>query len=224
MTTVKTLATHEIVQLEFPRADSVRDEVAKAAGNAIDGVLSRAGYEFQERRKATATSMKTLAATILDDELADADVALPVAEREAILVQVSEVLRAFRKSELMGLPRPRTRVILINERVGVYAQPDYWDRKSRFYEMKSYLALPPRPDVALQLKLFQLAFAPLQAFLACFDRHANPVQATIVEIPPLSSAETQEVLGLALRLGLEHGKEKVLEYIEGPTVRYAIPA
>jgi hypothetical protein len=122
----------------------------------------------------------------------------------------------------MGLPRPRSRLILINERVGVYAQPDYWNGRDRFYEMKSYLARPIPPDVGLQLRLFQCGFPKLRAFLACFDRHATPVSTMIEEIPPLEPEEADAVLRLAYRTGIEKGTEKVLEYIDNPIVRYAL--
>lgn len=123
----------------------------------------------------------------------------------------------------MGLARPRSRLILINERVGVYAQPDYWNGRDRFYEMKSYHALPMPPDVGLQMELFQLAFPGLRAFLACFDRHAVPVTTTIEEIPAPSPETADEVLKMAYQVGLEKGIDKVLEYVDNPVVRYAIP-
>jgi len=223
MTTVKTVAAHEIVQAAYPRPVTEKDEVGMAVGKAIDETLSRFSYEFGQSRRPTLTSMNRWAMETLDRELADADLTLLPKDREKQLSQVAGVLQAFRHSEVMGLSRPRSRMILVNERVGVYAQPDYWNGRDRFYEMKSYLASPMPPDVRLQVELFQCAFPGFRAFLASFDRHASPVTTTIEEIPPLDRGATEEVLRLAVRTGLEKGTEKVLEYIDNPIVRYSLP-
>jgi hypothetical protein len=222
MTSVKTVAAHEVVQATYPRPVTEKDEIGMAAGKAIDETLSRYSYEFSQGRHPTRTAMNRLAAEILDEELADADVQLSPEDRERQLTAISGVLQAFRQSEVMGLARPRSRLVLINGRVGIYAQPDYWDGRARIYEMKSYHATPTPPDVRLQLQLFQLAFPNFRAFLASFDRHATPVTTTIEEIPPLESPAAEEVLRLAFRIASEKGTDKVLEYVDNPTVRYTI--
>jgi hypothetical protein len=223
MTTVKTVAAHEVVQAAYPRPVTERDEVGMAVGKAIDDTLSRYSYEFSQSRRPTRTAMNRMAAEVLDEELENADVQLAPEDRERQLEAISAVLQAFRKSEIMGLTRPRSRLILINGRVGIYAQPDYWDGRERFYEMKSYHADPMPPDVHLQLQLFQCAFPKFRAFLACFDRHATPVTTTIEEVPPLEPVVAHQVLRLAYDTGLEKGVEKVLEYVDSPTERYSIP-
>ncbi len=222
MTTVRTVAAHEVVQAAYPREVTEADELGMAVGKAIDETLSRFSHEFGQGRRPTLASMNRLAAETLDRELADTDLSLTPGDREKQLATVSGVLQAFRRSEVMGLPRPRSRLVLINERVGVYAQPDYWNGRDRFYEMKSYLARPLPPDVRLQLELFQCAFPGFRAFLACFDRHATPVATVIEEMPPLERETADGVLKLAYRTGLEKGVEKVLEYVDNPIVRYAL--
>ncbi|MCI4337663.1 MAG: hypothetical protein L3K17_10875 [Thermoplasmata archaeon] len=223
MTSVKTVATHEVVRAAYPRPVTERDEVGMAVGKAIDETLSRYSYEFALSRRPTRTAMERHATEVLDRELADADLPLVAEDRAHQLATIFAVIHAFRRSDLMGLGRPRSRLILINEEVGVYAQPDYWDGQARFYEMKSYHADPTPPDVRLQLQLFQCAFPKFQAFLACFDRHAVPVTTTIEEVAPLDVAVTEKVLGLALATGREKGIDKVLEYVDTFAVRYTIP-
>ncbi|MGP8072628.1 MAG: hypothetical protein ACLPZM_05815 [Thermoplasmata archaeon] len=223
MTTAKTLAAHEVVRAAYPRPVTEKDEIGMAVGKAIDETLSRYSYEFAQSRRPTRTAMNRLATEILDRELEDADLQLTEADRTAQRAAISAVLQAFRSSEVMGMTRPRSRLILINERVGVYAQPDYWDGRERFYEMKSYHATPTPPDVCLQLQLFQCAFPKFRAFLACFDRHSSPVTTTIDELPPIEPGVAEQVLKFAYRTGLELGTDKVLEYVDSPTVRYVIP-
>jgi hypothetical protein len=224
MTTIKTLATHEVVQWAYPRPPTERQEFGMAIGKAVDSALSRYSHQFESGRRPTVGAMAQFAATVLDDELKDIDLLVASPERTKAQEQIVAVLQAFRKTEVFGLPRPKTRMILIDEKVGIYAQPDYWDRKSRFYEMKSYRAIPPPPDVALQLRLFQLGFPGLDAFLVCVNRHASPPDVAIVPIPPMTPTESAEVLRQALEFGLEKGREKVLEYVDSPVVRYSVPA
>lgn len=222
MTQVKTVAAHEVVHATYPRPVTERDEVGMAVGKAIDETLSHYSHEFRESRRPTVTAMNRMATEILDRELQDSDVQLLPADREVQLQEAYGVLQAFRRSEVMGLSRPKSRMILINESVGVYAQPDYWDGRDRFYEMKSYRATPMPPDVRLQVQLFQCAFPGFRAFLAWFDRHAKPVTATIESVAPLEPTLVEEVLQVAYRIGLEKGSSKVLEYVDSPTVRYSI--
>lgn len=224
LSVVRTLATHEIVRAAFPRPVTERDEVGMATGKAIDGALAQASYEFRQGRRPTAESMNRRGREILDEELTDADLQLSPEDRARVLAEISGTVQAFRRSELFGLPRPRTRMILINERAGVYAQPDYWDGRDRFFEMKSYRAEPVPPDVRLQLDLFRLAFPGFRAFLACFDRHAAPVTTHVGELPRLTREESEAVLTLALRTCTELGQEKVLEYVDSPIVRYTVSA
>ncbi len=222
MTTVRTVATHEVVRAAFPRPVTERDEIGMAVGKAIDESLSRWSYEYRQDRRPTATAMRRLATEVLDRELADADVALSATGREAQLAAIAGVLQAFRQSELMGLPRPKSRLILIDEKVGVYAQPDYWNGRDRFYEMKSYYSTPTPPDVVLQVQLFQCAFPGFRAYLASFDRHSLPVVPRIEEVLLLDDAARAKVLAMAYEVGSEKGVEKVLEYVENPTVRYSL--
>lgn len=193
-----------------------------AVGKAIDSTLSRYSHEFDQGLRPTVGAMTTAAQTTLQEELRDIDLSVSPEELAKANAQIVGVLRMFRKTEVFGLPRPRTRLIVINDRVGVYAQPDYWDRRHRFYEMKSYRAVPPPPDVALQLRFFQLAFQGFDGFLVCVNRHASPPDVLILPVAPLSSHDSDDTLRLALRLGLEHGREKVLEYIDSPAVHYSV--
>jgi hypothetical protein len=222
MTTIRTVAAHQVVRAEYPREVTPADEVGMAVGKAIDETLSYFSHEVHESRRPTATAMRRSAETVLDRELADADVALDAGTRERHLAAVNGVLQAFRRSEIMGMSRPRSRMILINEKVGVYAQPDFWDGRDRFFEMKSYHSVPSPSDVVLQLQLFQCAFPGFRAYLASFDRHADPVTTTIEPVVPLDAPSTERVLRLAYRTGLELGVPKVIQYVDAPTVRYAI--
>ena len=220
---VRTVPVHEVVRHVYPRPPpEERDHVAMAAGRAIDGTLARFGFEYREGRRPTVGAMRRLGESLFDEGLEEAAVQIPPAEREKILEQLVAVLQAYRRSPILGLPRPRTRVILIDRSVAVYAQPDYWDGKERIFEMKSYRAIPPPPDVALQLRLFQLAFPGFETVLLCLNRHVVPVETVSLIVPPPSTPEAYEALRAAYDVGREFGEEKILAYMEGPFVHYTL--
>jgi len=225
MTTVRMIPAHEIVRRTYPRPPpEERDQIAMATGKAIDSALSEFGHQLREGRHPTQAGIARLAESLLDEALEEAAVRLATTERERTLGQIQAVLRAYRRSEIAGLARPRTRIFLIDGKVGVYAQPDYWDGRARFFEMKSFRAIPPSPEVTLQLRLFQLAYPGFEAVLVCLDRHAVPAETTSTVFPSPTPEEEATVLRLAYDQGLQFGQEKVLEYLEGPFVHYACPA
>lgn len=223
MSTIRTLAAHQVVQLTYPRPIREEDRIGIATGKAIDGALSHFSHEFSRGHRPTATAALALAASILHDELLEAETELAADDRTRIEAQIAGVLQAFRRSPLFGLARPRSRLILIGEEVGIYAQPDFWDARSRFYEMKSYRAVPHPPDVELQLQLFRLAYPKFQGYLACFERRSLPVETTLEELPPLPDEVAAAVLERAYVLGREHGTPKVAQYLDASTVRYPRP-
>lgn len=224
MTKVRTLAAFEIVHHLFPRPPPTEvDEIARATGKAIDSALSHWSHAQRQQLKLTATAVQKMALRTLEEELQDADVVPTVEQRTQAEREITGVLQAFRKSEVFGLARPRSRLILIDRQVGVYAQPDYWDGARRVYEMKSFRAVPPPPDVALQVSIFQLAFPEQRCFLACYDRHKEPVEVVIAEVPPLTEVARTDLLCQLRKIGLALGIEKVLEYIDSPIVAYTLP-
>lgn len=224
MTSVRTIPVHAVVKQIYPRPVREGDELAMAVGRAIDGSLSRIGHEARLGRRLSGSSARALATELLDGALEEAAIDLAPLERERTLLQIDRVIETFRGSEIFGLERPRTRVILIDNSVGVYAQPDYWDGRSRIIEMKSYLAIPPPPDIALQLRLFQLAFPQFECTLLCLNRHTVPVDTARLCVPPPTPEESSEALRLAYSVATEHGESKVLEYMQGPFVPYSLTA
>lgn len=222
MTMVRTLATHEVVRHLYPREPATEvEEIARATGKAVDHALSQWSHLHRQNLRPTAASISRAARETLEEELRDADVVPTAEQRELALRQITGVLQAFRKSPLFGLSRPRSHLLLIDGDVGVYAQPDFWDPSRCFYEMKTFRAVPPSAEVALQVNLFQLAFPGLVSYLACFDRYRDPVETTIAEVPPLSRERVKELLAQARRIGQEIGQEKVLEYIDLQKVAYS---
>ncbi|MCI4341369.1 MAG: hypothetical protein L3K11_03230 [Thermoplasmata archaeon] len=223
MTSVRTLAAHDLVALRYPREPTPRDALAIAIGRAIDRSLAEMSHLAADGRRPTQSGLLRYGTEQLDLALEEVE-EIPAAEvRARMLEELAGSIRAFRQSELLGLRRPRSRLVLIGERAGYFAQPDFWDGRNRFFEMKSYRAVPPPPDVALQLQLFQLAYPKFVGILVCFDRHRSPVETVRFPVPELSASESDDLLRFAYRSAAEQGEEKVLEYLLQPVVRYPFP-
>ncbi|HEV2449012.1 MAG TPA: hypothetical protein VGU43_01210 [Thermoplasmata archaeon] len=223
MTTVRVLAAHDLVAARFPREPSQQAPRARAVGAAIDSSLSQLSHESSLGRRPTLSAMQRFGAERLEELLDEVEEPPSPEVRARMLEEILGSLRAFRSSELMGLPRPRSRLVLVAERAGYFAQPDFWDRRARFFEMKSFRAIPPPPDILLQLQLFQLAFPGAAGTLVCIDRHAAPVSTSSWTVPPLQDLEASSLLAYAHSKATESGEEKVLEYIDHPIVRYGLP-
>jgi len=222
VTVIRAVATHDVVRALHPRPITERDQIGMAAGKAIDSALTELSHQYRTNRRPTLAATERLARETFDDEIAAAMLALSPESREVQIREIGNALRAFRASPLLGLHRPKSRLIVIDEQAGVYAQPDYWDGRDRFYEMKSYHVDPIPPDVGLQLTLFQLAFPGFRAILAEIDRHAEPARVLLRPISPVEEAERNRVLRLARGVALFQGQERVLEYVDSPVVRYSV--
>ena len=220
MTSVRTIAAHDVVRHEFPREPTERDRLGMATGKAIDAAVSRLSHEVGQGRRPTQSALGRFAEEQFDREVEAEGLEVPAVDRATAIRQSQEVLRAFRRSELCGLPRPKSRLVLIDDDAGIYVQPDFWNGGSRIYEMKTYRAVPLPPDVELQLHLFQLGFPSAVAYIACFDRHVTPVATYLEPVPPPDETRRAAILEHARTLALTTGMEKVLEYVDAPIVRY----
>ncbi len=224
MTEILTIPAHDVVARVHPRPPPTEaDEVAMAVGRVIDEVLAEFGHRIRSGHRWSATAIRAAATDGLDRALEEASGEVPALDRQRQAERIVEVVQAYRTSPLFGLARPKTRMILIGDRVGVYAQPDFWDGRSRIFELKSYRAIPPPPDVALQLRLFQLAYPGFEAHLVCLDRHASPVAVSSAVVPPPTDEDARATLRTAYDLGRQFGVPKVYEYLDTPIVRVPLP-
>ena len=220
--TLKVVAAHQVVSSEFPRPVTDRGELARAVGRAIDSAVSRYGYESRSGRRPTVAGIVRHGLDVFDAEVRDADLDISVSDRAELESQIRAAVPAFRKTPVFGLPRPRSRLIVVDGRFGVYAQPDFWDGATAFYELKSFRAFPAPPDVALQLNLFQLGFPGLRSWILSLDRHSRPVEVRLDEFPRAPEPERRRVLRLAAAFAAAHGEEKVAEYVDSPMVHYRL--
>jgi len=129
---------------------------------------------------------------------------------QQILQQASMMLLAYKQTPIykQSLLRPKTRVVVINNTIGVYMQPDFYDPcTDTFYEVKSY---PLRKDeymfkrLCYQIKLYQLAYPKSKAVAVgfcngnCNSNGNNSSNGSIgyelLELPSLTPREKFQLL------------------------------
>jgi hypothetical protein len=127
---------------------------------------------------------------------------------QQILQQASMMLLAYKQTPIYrnSLLRPKTRVVVINDTIGVYMQPDFYDPCSdTFYEVKSY---PLRKDeymfkrLCYQVKLYQLAYPKSKAVAVGFcngngsSNHSCNSNSgyELLELPSLTPREKLQLL------------------------------
>jgi hypothetical protein len=122
---------------------------------------------------------------------------------QQILQQASMMLLAYKQTPIYrnSLLRPKTRVVVINDTIGVYMQPDFYDPcTNTFYEVKSY---PLRKDefmfkrLCYQVKLYQLAYPKSKAVAVGFcngNGNGNGYGYELLELPSLTPKERLRLL------------------------------
>jgi hypothetical protein len=122
---------------------------------------------------------------------------------QQILHQASMMLLAYKQTPIYrnSLLRPKTRVVVINDTIGVYMQPDFYDPcTNTFYEVKSY---PLRKDefmfkrLCYQVKLYQLAYPKSKAVAVGFcngNGNGNGYGYELLELPSLTPKERLRLL------------------------------
>jgi hypothetical protein len=122
---------------------------------------------------------------------------------QQILQQASMMLLAYRNTPIykQSLLRPKTKAVVINDTIGVYMQPDFYDPcTNTFYEVKSY---PLRKDeymfkrLCYQVKLYQLAYPKSKAVAVGFcngNGSNNGYGYELLELPSLTPREKLQLL------------------------------
>ena len=123
---------------------------------------------------------------------------------QQILQQASMMLLAYRNTPIykQSLLRPKTKAVVINDTIGVYMQPDFYDPLNDvFYEIKSY---PLRKDeymfkrLCYQIKLYQLAYPKSKAVAVGFcngnNGSNNGYGYELLELPSLTPREKLQLL------------------------------
>jgi hypothetical protein len=123
---------------------------------------------------------------------------------QQILQQASMMFIAYKQTPIYrnSLLRPKTRVVVINDTIGVYMQPDFYDPcTDTFYEVKSY---PLRKDeymfkrLCYQVKLYQLAYPKSKAVAVGFcngnNGNGNGYGYELLELPSLTPREKLQLL------------------------------
>ncbi|MGC8596636.1 MAG: hypothetical protein ACP5NY_01820 [Thermocladium sp.] len=145
-------------------------------------------------------ALKYISST-LDDEAAMLGIQLMQNQRNNILSRGRAMLDAFKSTPAFGLLRPKTRLIVIDDLVGIYVQPDFYDGEN-IYEVKTF---DPRGVnyVKYQVRLFQLGYPGSKAILVGFDKATN--KPIILTIDPINDMDKNEILRHALSYGLING-------------------
>ncbi len=145
-------------------------------------------------------ALKYISST-LDDEAAMLGIQLMQNQRNNILSRGRAMLDAFKSTPAFGLLRPKTRLIVIDDLVGIYVQPDFYDGEN-IYEVKTF---DPRGVnyVKYQVRLFQLGYPGSKAILVGFDKATN--KPIILTIDPINEMDKNEILRHALSYGLING-------------------
>jgi hypothetical protein len=191
-----TVPAYRIVNYKYPITED--NPIGIAFGYAFDRALLECNYHglsvastLQYFKDEFLRMMNGYSSSITQEQL------------QQILQQASLMFLTYKQTPIykQSLLRPKTRVVVINNAIGVYMQPDFYDPLNDvFYEVKSY---PLRKDeymfkrLCYQVKLYQLAYPKSKAVAVGFcngNGSNNGYGYELLELPSLTPREKLQLL------------------------------
>jgi hypothetical protein len=198
-TVIKTLPSYSIVNYKYPITTD--NPIGIAFGYAFDRALLERNYHGLSVAS-TLQYFKGEFIRMLNGHSSSNNITQEQLLQQ-ILQQASMMLLAYKQTPIYRdlLLRPKTRVVVINDTIGVYMQPDFYDPCTDvFYEVKSY---PLKKDeymfkrLCYQVKLYQLAYPKSKAVAVGFcngNGNGNGYGYELLELPSLTPREKLQLL------------------------------
>jgi hypothetical protein len=197
LTRIKTLPSYSIVNYKYPITED--NPIGIAFGYAFDRALLECNYHGLS----VASTLHYFKGEFIRMMNGHSN-SITQEQLQQILQQASMMLLAYKQTPIYrnSLLRPKTRVVVINDTIGVYMQPDFYDPcTDTFYEVKSY---PLRKDeymfkrLCYQVKLYQLAYPKSRAVAVGFcngnGNNNNSNGYELLELPSLTPREKLQLL------------------------------
>jgi len=204
---LKVFAAHELINEKFKLGG---DAVSLAFGLAFDRAIANLNYyEYRTGGLGRRLVWKALRHFTWEfSRLAPEGV-----EVRQYAAKAWRMICAFRKTPAYGVLRDKTRAVVVDGEVAMYAQPDFADDfENVIYEVKSYELDGVWLEASrYQVRLFQLAYPDHAACLIGFKcAPQGGVEPQILRLEPLSDLPREEVCRL-LREVLDFGRNSVRE-------------
>jgi hypothetical protein len=195
-TIIKTLPSYSLVNYKYPITED--NPTGIAFGYAFDRSLLECNYH----KLSVASTLQYFKGEFIR-MLNGYSNSITQERLQQILQQASMMFLAYKQTPIYrnSLLRPKTRVVVINNAIGVYMQPDFYDPLNDvFYEVKSY---PLRKDeymfkrLCYQVKLYQLAYPKSKAVAVGFcngNGNGNGYGYELLELPSLTPRERLQLL------------------------------
>jgi hypothetical protein len=190
-----TVPAYSIVNYKYPITED--NPIGIAFGYAFDRALLECNYHGLS----VASTLQYFKDEFLRMLMNGHSSSITQEQLQQILQQASMMFLAYKQTPIykQSLLRPRTKVVVINNAIGVYMQPDFYDPCSdTFYEVKSY---PLRKDeymfkrLCYQVKLYQLAYPKSKAVAVGFcNGNGSNSGYELLELPSLTPREKLQLL------------------------------
>ncbi len=206
---MKVIATHKYVN-NFVKFKS--DTINMILGKCLDETVTQMNYynyRSEFKRNISMNAMKGFA-FMLNSELTKNSIVLNNNDKKNYYAMGWRFINAFKKSELYenSLLRDRTRLIIINGEVGIYAQPDFVDYIHEImYEMKSFSLKPVPEYVRVQVKIFQLAYPDFISKLIAFPRNEGYIKTQTVIVKKQAERTRKSLLKKLYKFTVENGMD-----------------
>ncbi len=206
---MKVIAAHNYVN-NFIKFKS--DSINMVLGKCLDETVTQMNYYSYKSEFSRNISLKAMKsfAFMLNSELIKNNIVLNNADKKIYYAMGWRFINAFKKSEVYknNLLRDKTRLIIINNSAGIYAQPDFVDYYNEImYEMKSF-SLKPIPEyVKIQVKIFQLAYPDFESKLIAFPRDQDYIKTQIITVKKQAERTKKSLLKKLYKFTMDNGND-----------------
>lgn len=206
---MKVIATHNYVNNFIKFKSNIINMIL---GKCLDETVTQMNYysyKSEFKRNISLNAMKSFA-VMLNSELIKNNIILDNKDKKNYYAMGWRFINAFKKSELYEntLLRDRTRLIIINDEAGIYAQPDFVDYYNEImYEMKSFSLKPVPKYVKMQVKIFQLAYPGFESKLIAFPRDDGYIKVQKITVKEQAERTKKILLKKLYKFVIDNGDE-----------------
>ncbi len=172
-------------------------------GSAFDKAMVKMNYYYRRGVDNYLEAAVNYMSLAMKEEAARMGIKLSSEDEGRMIERGGRMLEAFQRTPAFGLLRPKTGLVVIDESIGMYVQPDFYDGDS-IYEVKSFNPAKTR-YAYYQVRLFQLGYPDSEAVLVGFDGEAlDPI---IIRINKMDEEDRNGIVRDVAEFGSSNGIE-----------------
>ncbi len=202
---MKVIATHEYTKPFIKHESTIENRIF---GKCLDDVVS--GMVYYSRYIKRDISLKAIRKFVAEFKNEMNINSVNIDNINIYIESAWRFIHAFKTSDIYKnrFMKDRTRLIIINGDVGIYAQPDFVNYDDKiFYEMKSFSVRPVPLYVIKQVRIFQLAYPDFESYLIGIPRDKRYIKIQKILVNRSSEKTKKMLLRSLYEYAIKNGRD-----------------